>query len=144
MHYLGDVFYLDSRLLEPATKMSEVTHTGASLTALSIIENQAGDVSAYIPTNVISVTDRGIEEVAFSTIAAVVAILSHCHGRRIDWQILLMRRRSDWQCRQCRCFSDRCSFFSCADVVIGRFFSCADAVVGSFFSCVYGMLSQVV
>ena len=53
--YLGDVFYLHSRLLEHATKMSEVTHVRASLIALPIIETQAGDVSAYIPTNVISI-----------------------------------------------------------------------------------------
>ena len=60
--YLGDVFCLHSRLVERATKMSETTHVGALLIALPIIENQAGDVSAYIPTNVISVTDRGIVE----------------------------------------------------------------------------------
>lgn len=55
----GDVFYLHSRLLERAAKMSD--HTGAgSLTALPVIETQAGDVSAYIPTNVISITDGQI------------------------------------------------------------------------------------
>merc|ERR1719503_120041 len=58
--YPGDVFYLHSRLLERAAKMSEETHGGGSLTALPIIETQAGDVSAYIPTNVISITDGQI------------------------------------------------------------------------------------
>merc|ERR1711920_777702 len=48
--YPGDVFYLHSRLLERAAKMNEVTHGGGSLTALPVIETQAGDVSAYIPT----------------------------------------------------------------------------------------------
>jgi len=54
--YPGDVFYLHSRLLERAARMSN-EHGGGSLTALPIIETQAGDVSAYIPTNVISITD---------------------------------------------------------------------------------------
>merc|ERR1712023_528218 len=58
--YPGDVFYLHSRLLERAAKMSEETHGGGSLTALPVIETQAGDVSAYIPTNVISITDGQI------------------------------------------------------------------------------------
>ncbi|MFI3176271.1 MAG: F0F1 ATP synthase subunit alpha [Eubacteriales bacterium] len=57
--YPGDVFYLHSRLLERAARMSEV-YGGGSLTALPIIETQAGDVSAYIPTNVISITDGQI------------------------------------------------------------------------------------
>jgi F-type H+-transporting ATPase subunit alpha len=57
--YPGDVFYLHSRLLERAAKMSEALG-GGSLTALPIIETQAGDVSAYIPTNVISITDGQI------------------------------------------------------------------------------------
>ncbi len=57
--YPGDVFYLHSRLLERAAKMSK-EHGGGSLTALPIIETQAGDVSAYIPTNVISITDGQI------------------------------------------------------------------------------------
>ena len=57
--YPGDVFYLHSRLLERAAKMSE-THGSGSLTALPVIETQAGDVSAYIPTNVISITDGQI------------------------------------------------------------------------------------
>ena len=55
----GDVFYLHSRLLERAAKMSEKMGAG-SLTALPVIETQAGDVSAYIPTNVISITDGQI------------------------------------------------------------------------------------
>src|SRR3982750_2696889 len=57
--YPGDVFYLHSRLLERASKMSNAKG-GGSLTALPIIETQAGDVSAYIPTNVISITDGQI------------------------------------------------------------------------------------
>lgn len=57
--YPGDVFYLHSRLLERAAKLSD-TKGGGSLTALPIIETQAGDVSAYIPTNVISITDGQI------------------------------------------------------------------------------------
>jgi F-type H+-transporting ATPase subunit alpha len=57
--YPGDVFYLHSRLLERAAKMNE-EHGSGSLTALPVIETQAGDVSAYIPTNVISITDGQI------------------------------------------------------------------------------------
>merc|ERR1719270_718791 len=57
--YPGDVFYLHSRLLERAAKMND-NQGGGSLTALPIIETQAGDVSAYIPTNVISITDGQI------------------------------------------------------------------------------------
>ena len=57
--YPGDVFYLHSRLLERAARMSE-EYGGGSLTALPIIETQAGDVAAYIPTNVISITDGQI------------------------------------------------------------------------------------
>jgi F-type H+-transporting ATPase subunit alpha len=57
--YPGDVFYLHSRLLERAAKLSDALGAG-SLTALPIIETQAGDVSAYIPTNVISITDGQI------------------------------------------------------------------------------------
>ena len=57
--YPGDVFYLHSRLLERAAKMRD-EDGGGSLTALPIIETQAGDVSAYIPTNVISITDGQI------------------------------------------------------------------------------------
>jgi F-type H+-transporting ATPase subunit alpha len=55
----GDVFYLHSRLLERAAKLSD-EHGGGSLTALPVIETQGGDVSAYIPTNVISITDGQI------------------------------------------------------------------------------------
>jgi F-type H+-transporting ATPase subunit alpha len=57
--YPGDVFYLHSRLLERSARLSETAGNG-SLTALPIIETQAGDVSAYIPTNVISITDGQI------------------------------------------------------------------------------------
>ncbi|KAK9313563.1 P-loop containing nucleoside triphosphate hydrolase protein [Lipomyces starkeyi] len=57
--YPGDVFYLHSRLLERAAKLSE-KHGGGSMTALPVIETQGGDVSAYIPTNVISITDGQI------------------------------------------------------------------------------------
>jgi F-type H+-transporting ATPase subunit alpha len=57
--YPGDVFYLHSRLLERAAKLSDA-NGGGSLTALPVIETQAGDVSAYIPTNVISITDGQI------------------------------------------------------------------------------------
>ena len=57
--YPGDVFYLHSRLLERAAKLDDA-HGGGSLTALPIIETQAGDMSAYIPTNVISITDGQI------------------------------------------------------------------------------------
>jgi len=57
--YPGDVFYLHSRLLERAAKMND-DNGGGSLTALPVIETQAGDVSAYIPTNVISITDGQI------------------------------------------------------------------------------------
>jgi F-type H+-transporting ATPase subunit alpha len=57
--YPGDVFYLHSRLLERAAKLSD-EHGGGSLTAIPVIETQAGDVSGYIPTNVISITDGQI------------------------------------------------------------------------------------
>ena len=57
--YPGDVFYLHSRLLERAAKLNDA-NGGGSLTALPIIETQAGDLSAYIPTNVISITDGQI------------------------------------------------------------------------------------
>ena len=56
----GDVFYLHSRLLERAAKLNENFNFAGSLTALPVIETQAGDVSAYIPTNVISITDGQI------------------------------------------------------------------------------------
>ena len=57
--YPGDVFYLHSRLLERAAKLNE-DYVSGSLTALPIIETQAGDLTAYIPTNVISITDGQI------------------------------------------------------------------------------------
>src|SRR5436305_14590403 len=57
--YPGDVFYLHSRLLERSAKLSDALG-GGSLTALPVIETQAGDISAYIPTNVISITDGQI------------------------------------------------------------------------------------
>lgn len=57
--YPGDVFYLHSRLLERACRLNK-DYGGGSLTALPIIETQAGDVAAYIPTNVISITDGQI------------------------------------------------------------------------------------
>lgn len=57
--YPGDVFYLHSRLLERSAKLND-KHGGGSLTALPVIETQGGDVSAYIPTNVISITDGQI------------------------------------------------------------------------------------
>ena len=57
--YPGDVFYLHSRLLERAAKLNDKNGAG-SLTALPVIETQAGDVSAFIPTNVISITDGQI------------------------------------------------------------------------------------
>ena len=55
--YPGDIFYLHSRLLERAAKLNKHSYGGGSLTALPIVETQSGDVSAYIPTNVISITD---------------------------------------------------------------------------------------
>merc|ERR1711896_33515 len=58
--YPGDVFYLHSRLLERSAKMNNTDEGGGSLTALPVIETQAGDVSAYVPTNVISITDGQI------------------------------------------------------------------------------------
>ena len=70
----GDVFYLHSRLLERAAKLSG-NLGGGSLTALPIVETQAGDVSAYIPTNVISITDGQIFlALGIALIAAIFAI----------------------------------------------------------------------
>ena len=74
--YPGDVFYLHSRLLERAAKLDD-EHGGGSLTALPIIETQAGDVSAYIPTNVISITDGQIfleSELFFSGVRPAVNV----------------------------------------------------------------------
>ena len=74
--YPGDVFYLHSRLLERATKLSD-ENGGGSLTALPIIETQEGDVSAYIPTNVISITDGQIylePELFFSGVRPAVNV----------------------------------------------------------------------
>ncbi len=61
--YPGDVFYLHSRLLERAAKMND-ENGGGSLTALPIVETQANDISAYIPTNVISITGSAVSEPA--------------------------------------------------------------------------------
>ena len=74
--YPGDVFYLHSRLLERSSRVDEA-HGGGSITALPIIETQAGDVSAYIPTNVISITDGQIfleTELFFSGIRPAVNV----------------------------------------------------------------------
>lgn len=66
--YPGDVFYLHSRLLERAAKLGDAAGNG-SLTALPIIETQAGDVSAYIPTNVISITDGQVRTITLFPLA---------------------------------------------------------------------------
>src|SRR5699024_5101839 len=74
--YPGDVFYLHSRLLERSCRLDEA-HGGGSITALPIIETQAGDVSAYIPTNVISITDGQIfleSELFFSGVRPAVNV----------------------------------------------------------------------
>jgi len=74
--YPGDVFYLHSRLLERACKLSD-EHGGGSLTALPVVETQAGDVSAYIPTNVISITDGQIfleSELFFSGVRPAINV----------------------------------------------------------------------
>lgn len=71
--YPGDVFYLHSRLLERAAKMND-NFGGGSLTALPVIETQAGDVSAYIPTNVISITDG---QVCLKLIHVLVGYFPH-------------------------------------------------------------------
>ncbi len=83
--YPGDVFYIHSRLLERAAKMSDA-HGGGSLTALPVIETQAGDVSAYIPTNVISITDGQIfleTELFFKGIRPAVNVGSVGVARRL-------------------------------------------------------------
>ena len=74
--YPGDVFYLHSRLLERSCRLDDA-HGGGSITALPIIETQAGDVSAYIPTNVISITDGQIfleTELFFSGVRPAVNV----------------------------------------------------------------------
>lgn len=74
--YPGDVFYLHSRLLERSCRLSDELG-GGSITALPIIETQAGDVSAYIPTNVISITDGQIfleSELFFSGVRPAVNV----------------------------------------------------------------------
>lgn len=71
--YPGDVFYLHSRLLERAAKMND-SFGGGSLTALPVIETQAGDVSAYIPTNVISITDGQVQFFCFCFWAILVLV----------------------------------------------------------------------
>ncbi|PYL08046.1 MAG: F0F1 ATP synthase subunit alpha [Verrucomicrobia bacterium] len=71
--YPGDVFYLHSRLLERAARMND-QYGGGSLTALPIIETQAGDVSAYIPTNVISITDGQIVGLSVSRVGSAAQI----------------------------------------------------------------------
>ncbi len=94
--YPGDVFYLHSRLLERAAQMSDELG-GGSLTALPIIETQAGDVSAYIPTNVISITDGQIflEEVLFNA-GIMPAVNPGISGARVggDAQIKAMKKVS--------------------------------------------------
>jgi len=81
--YPGDVFYLHSRLLERSARLSE-NAGGGSLTALPIIETQAGDVSAYIPTNVISITDGQIFLETF-----LVLVLQHRLRRSRKYQVQL-------------------------------------------------------
>ena len=93
--YPGDVFYLHSRLLERAAKMSDVEGNG-SLTALPVIETQAGDVSAYIPTNVISITDGQIfleTELFFRGIRPAVNVgFSACRRVGSSAQIKAMKK----------------------------------------------------
>ena len=83
--YPGDVFYLHSRLLERACKVSDACGAG-SLTALPIIETQAGDVSAYIPTNVISITDGQIY-------LEIRPVLFRCQTRYQRWSVGIACRR---------------------------------------------------
>ncbi len=87
--YPGDVFYLHSRLLERAAKLSD-ERGGGSLTALPIIETKAGDISAYIPTNVISITDGQIflqSDLFYSGVRPAIDVgnsVSRVGGRRTD------------------------------------------------------------
>ena len=83
--YPGDVFYLHSRLLERAAKLSDEMG-GGSMTALPVIETQAGDFSAYIPTNVISITDGQIyltPQLFFQGIRPAVDIGSRYRGSAV-------------------------------------------------------------
>lgn len=89
--YPGDVFYLHSRLLERAAKLSDEKGAG-SLTALPIIETQAGDVSAYIPTNVISITDGQIfleSELFFSGVRPAVNPVFQFQGLEVTLKLKL-------------------------------------------------------
>ena len=87
--YPGDVFYLHSRLLERAAKMND-DYGGGSLTALPVIETQAGDVSAYIPTNVISITDGQVKSPFYDR------LLLHCsHSCRSSWKLNCSTKESD-------------------------------------------------
>ena len=76
--YPGDIFYLHSRLLERAAQMSDLLGQG-SLTALPIIETQAGDVSAYIPTNVISITDGQIFQLCICQFYIHFTVFDHLY-----------------------------------------------------------------
>ncbi|KAL0295899.1 UNVERIFIED_CONTAM: ATP synthase subunit alpha, mitochondrial [Sesamum calycinum] len=90
----GDVFYLHSRLLERAAKRSDQTGAG-SLTALPVIETQAGDVSAYIPTNVISITDGQIcleTELFYRGIRPAINVGFICQSRRVCAQLKAMKQ----------------------------------------------------
>src|SRR5207244_4441798 len=92
----GDVFYLHSRLLERACKLND-ENGGGSLTALPIIETQAGDVSAYIPTNVISITEGQIylqSELFYSGVPPAVTD-GGAGGRDLRGQPRLPRRHPD-------------------------------------------------
>lgn len=100
--YPGDVFYLHSRLLERAAKMND-NFGGGSLTALPVIETQAGDVSAYIPTNVISITDG---QVSLSLVLSDVTIFSSsvfAVWSRSSWRLSCSTKEfvqpSMWVCR---------------------------------------------
>ena len=91
--YPGDVFYLHSRLLERAARMSD-EYGGGSLTALPIIETQAGDVSAYIPTNVISITDGQILRQRCLIQASDLLLMPDClyHELVVQHRLRLLRR----------------------------------------------------